>query len=585
MSEPPADPLQDALHLHGAGRLDEALQAYQAILLESPEHPDALHLSGIVLHQQGRHEPALAMMEKAVRLLPQHSGYHYNYGVVLQELLRIPEAEGAYRHAIALDPQNISAWVNLGNLLADDGRLGESANCHRNALQLQPDAAEHHIRLGRSLRLMGDIEGALSHLGSALNREPHNELAHSSLLFTSQYESGIGLAELHRRHLRWAERFPRPAVSGPATGGDRSTDRPLRVGFLSPDLGNHPVGIFLAPLLERLKGSSRVVTVCFNDQKKQDEFRARNRAAAAEWHDIAGLSDDALEALLKESDLDILIELAGHTDSNRLPLLARKPVPIQISWAGYVGTTGLEAIDYLLTDALHSPDGTENFHSETLLRFPCDYIPYEPPPYSPPVSPLPLRERGYPTFGCLNNPTKLTTDTIRLWSDLLNALPRARLLLKYKGMDDPAVQDRIRGLFRVRGITPDRIDMLGGTTHVEHLVVFGQVDVALDPIPYSGGLSTCEAIWMGVPVVTRPGDNFASRHSLSHLTNAGLPDTVARDDEDYLRIAIDLVTHPERLEARRASMREGIRRSPLCDLDGFANDFITAMMTITGRTG
>ncbi|MFV1996153.1 MAG: hypothetical protein ACC661_12015, partial [Verrucomicrobiales bacterium] len=242
---------------------------------------------------------------------------------------------------------------------------------------------------------------------------------------------------------------------------------------------------------------------------------------------------------------------------------------------------GLESIDYLITDAFHSPDGSEQHYSETLLRFPGDYIPWEPPSYAPEPGPLPLLANGFPTFGCLNNPSKLTTPTLRLWATLLRELPEARLILKYKGMDDRAVKERVLGLFAVFGVDPGRVEMLGHTQHGDHLAMFQRIDIALDPMPYSGGLSTCEAVWMGVPVVTRPGDTFASRHSLSHLNNAGIADTVVDSSEAYVAKAVELAADPDALAARRSSMRATIAASPLCDLHGFAADFVAAIQVVT----
>ena len=582
MSNTPADLIDEAFALHQSGQLEAASSLYRTILTESPDHAEALHLHGILLHQIGDHAEAAKQMANAVDLAPHHPGYLYNFGVVLQELGNGHGAKEAYQKSLSLDPGNPSCWVNLGNLLSDQGRFTEAIDCHRNSLKLQPNLAEHLVRLSRSLRLAGDIENALANLGIAVSLNPEDENAQSNLLFTSQYQPGIDLPELHRRHTAWASRFPAPislheiGASDDTEGGNRS----IRIGFLSPDLGNHPVGIFMAPLLERLRESADLTTVCFNDQKKVDEFLIRNHGSANEWHEMAGLSDDELERQLRDARLDVLIELTGHTDNNRLPVLARKPVPIQLSWAGYVGTTGLEAIDYLISDNFHTPDGSEEFYAETLLRFPCDYIPYEPPSYAPDIFTLPMLHQGYPTFGCLNNPTKLTSATIALWGKLLRRLPTARLILKYKGMDDPVVKTRVLGLMAVEGIEADRIEMEGQSNHIEHLTTFSRIDVALDPLPYSGGLSTCEAIWMGVPVVTLPGDTFASRHSFSHLSNAELPDTIADSEQRYLEIATALVEDPEALAAKRKAMRNIVANSPLCDLDSFAQDFTNAIKLV-----
>lgn len=575
----PDEQLQTALSLHQTGHLDEARALYESILSKNPRHAEAIQFLGLVHHQKGDNDRAAVLIAQAVEWEPRNAAFHYNLGVVLQKLKRDADAEECYRKSIAMDAANVSAWVNLGNLLTDAGRPGEGCDCHRNALRLQPGLSEHHLRMGRSLRILGDIENALSQYGNAVALAPSDHAAQSALLFCGQYETGITLAELSRRHRAWASTLPAPDPQPKKKKADKKKE--FRVGFLSPDLGNHPVGIFIAPLLERLKRSEEIVTICINDREVVDEYVLRNRTSANEWIEVAGSTNEALFETLREAKLDVLVELTGHTDNNRLPVLARRPVPIQMTWAGYVGTTGLDAIDYLITDAFHNPDGSEDFCSETLIRFPNGYICYEPPAYAPDAGPLPMSEAGHVTFGCFNNPSKINATTIALWSEIMRALPDSRLILKYKGMDDPVSVQRIHGRFAVFGINPGRVEILGQSTHIDHLNELKRVDIALDPTPYAGGLTTCEAIWMGVPVITLPGETFASRHSLSHLSNAGFPEWVAESREDYVRKAVDLASNAPRLAKLRKGMREQVKASPLCDLDGYANDFAMAIRLVT----
>jgi protein O-GlcNAc transferase len=578
-ADPCADTLSEALSFHQGGALLEAAERYLAILSQTPDHGETLHLFGLLLHQQGKSQEGLSRIGAALQRDTANPVYLYNLGVILQELGRDAEAADAYRKCLAANAGNTSAWVNLGNLLADHGHFGEALEAHRNAAKLQPGEVDHHLRVARDLRLIGDIDGSLALLGEVLNQHPGHEAAWSAMLFTSQYQPGIDCDELLRRHSAWASRFPVPVEAAKR----KRAKGALRVGFLSPDLGNHPVGIFVAPLLERLREKKGLTTICFNDRKRVDEYLQRNRAAAGEWREVAGKSDGELEAELRGADLDVLIDLCGHGEGNRLPVLARKPAPIQMTWAGYVGTTGLPAIDYLISDGHETPEGSEAGYVEKQLRLPANYVPWEAPAYAPEPGPLPLLANGFPTFGCFNNPTKLTPSTLALWARLLRMIPGSRLVLKYKGMQDPAVVQRVRGLLSVHGITPDRIDFLGQSNHVQHLAAFAGIDVALDPMPYSGGLSTCEAIWMGVPVVTLPSDTFASRHSLSHLHHAGVGDTVAKDEEDYLRIASALVSDAEALAKRRTLMRSIIAASPLCDPDAYADGFVSLLAKVTGR--
>lgn len=579
MSSSPSTPFEKAFAFHQKGQLAEAYEIYQQLLSNQPDHPELLHMAGLVLHQMGNHDAAVPLLSKAVSFAPENSGYLYNLGVVLQRVQRLEDSESCYRKVIALDPGNLSAWINLGNQLSTSGRFGEACECHRNTLRLQPENGENHARLARALRMMGDIENSLAHLGIAISLSPDDLQTGSELLFTSQYEPGVSLADLAWRHGEWASKIPETKTTAQDL---KVPSSPLRVGFLSPDFGNHPVGIFIAPLLERLKKHADIIAICFSDREFEDEFALRNREAANEWHLVYGMPDNLLEERVRSASLDILIELTGHTEQNRMPLLKRRLAPIQMSWAGYVGTTGLDAIDFLLTDAYHCPDGSEDYYFETLLRFPNDYIPYEPPSYAPLPGALPMLRNGHATFGCLNNPAKLTGATIKLWAQILREAPDSRMILKYKGMDDSSVRDRVLGLFSVHGVDPQRIEMLGQTNHKDHLSVFQKIDVALDPLPYSGGLSTCEAIWMGVPVITFPGDTFASRHSLSHLSNAGFPQFAATDQNDYARKALNLIGNPKSLALLREEMRDTVSASPLCDLDAYADDFVAAIKLVAG---
>ena len=571
--------------MHQQGNLDQAKSIYEEVLSQAPTHAEAKHLLGVCHHQSGENPAAAKHIESALTLDPGNVAFLYNLGVVYQELGHDDGAAKCYFAVLESQPANLAALVNLGNLHFKRGVFSEALHLYRQALRLEPGSADHHLRVARSLRNIGNSVDALGHLGTASLLAPEDEAVQSEVLFTSQYVPGINLPDLSRRHQEWWNRFssgPEP-IAPPELA--RKAAPPYRVGFLSPDLGNHPVGIFLAPLLERLRKNKEVEVFCFNDRKTDDEFSRRLRDASDHWHDCAGMGDEALLELLHREQLHVLIELAGHTENNRLPLLATRVAPAQATWAGYVGTTGSEMIDYLITDPFHTPDGTEDFFSETLLRFPHGYIGYEPPSYAPEVGALPFLENGYPTFGCLNNPSKLSHSTIQLWSEILRRLPESRLILKYKGMDDRAVRERVLGLFRIDGVSPDRVEMIGQTNHVEHLSLLNRIDIALDPTPYSGGLSTCEAMWMGVPVVTCPGDTFASRHSLSHLTNAGFTDMITDSFPAYVEKACTLASDADALATIRAGMRERMSNSPLCDLDGFAEDFVSALEAIVGHAG
>jgi predicted O-linked N-acetylglucosamine transferase (SPINDLY family) len=344
------------------------------------------------------------------------------------------------------------------------------------------------------------------------------------------------------------------------------------VAFLSRDLHRHPVGYFLIRLFENLD-PGQCEAICYHGGTDKDDLTARFQAAATAWSEVRGWTDQRLAQQIRTDRIDILFDLAGHTSGNRLPVFARKPAPIQVTWAGYVGTTGLAAMDYILADRYEIPPQSEAYYRERVLRMPDGYICYDPPGYAPPVSPLPAMEKGYATFAAFHNPPKITPQVVDVWARVLQRLPQARLVLKYRGMDDASVAGRFAELFAAQGIDPARLEFLGFSPHRELLAQYQRVDVALDAFPYNGGLTTCEALWMGVPVVTCPGETFASRHSLSHLSNVGLTETIAGNLDEYVELAVALAGDLPRLAALRAGLRDRMAASPLCDGKRFAEHF------------
>jgi predicted O-linked N-acetylglucosamine transferase (SPINDLY family) len=384
-------------------------------------------------------------------------------------------------------------------------------------------------------------------------------------LFTLQYRSGVTLRELAEAHQEFQRQHAAPLRdTWPAHDNDRDPQRRLRLGFLSPDLRRHPVGYFLIRVLENLD-PRQCEMVCYYDRKTQDELTARFQAAATTWEDVVGLSHERLAEKIRSDRIDILFDMAGHTAHGRLLVFARKPAPIQIAWIGYEGTTGLAAMDYLLADRHVIPEESEPFYREQILRMPEGYLCYDPPAAAPPVGPLPALARGGVTFGSFNNLAKITAEVVAVWAKILRRLPRSRLMLKYRGLGDESVRRRFLALFTAAGTPPQQLDLQPPTSHSEYLATYHQVDIALDPFPFSGGATTCEALWMGVPVLTCPGETFASRHALSYLSTIGMTETIARDLDEYVEMAVSWAGDLPRLAALRAGLRGQMAASPLCD--------------------
>ncbi len=340
---------------------------------------------------------------------------------------------------------------------------------------------------------------------------------------------------------------------------------------MSADFGYHPIGYFLAPVLPA-HDRTAVEVFCYSAKPREDGMTRRLRAGADQWRSLCGVDDAAAAAMIAADGIDLLIDLAGHTAGNRLPLFARKPAPVQASWAGYIGTTGLSAMDALIACPRHMPPGSEAEAVERVIRLPDDYVCVLPREHAPEVGPLPALDAGFVTFGCFNNRTKLSDATLALWTRLLARLPDARLLLKTHQFDDARVRADLLAAFAAAGGDAERVILSGSARHFDMPGWYNRIDVALDPFPYSGGLTTLEALWMGVPVVTLGGgDRFCARHSVGHLTAAGLPDLIAADQDAYLDIAAGLAADRDALAALRGSLRGRMAASPLCDGPRFAH--------------
>jgi predicted O-linked N-acetylglucosamine transferase (SPINDLY family) len=472
----------------------------------------------------------------------------------------------------------------LGNVFLAQGNLREAIEAHSHAIAFESKVggaqlAGAHNNLGTARFAQGKLADSISSYHRALQFKPDFAEAHSNLLLTLQYQADTSLSQLATAHAEFEQHHAlQLRAQWRPHANLHDLERPLRLGFVSPDLAQHPVGYFLIGLLNHLD-RSQCQTVCYSDRVRKDGFTTRLKSAATLWRDVHGISDQALAEQIRDDQIDILFDLAGHTAGNRLLVFARKPAPLQITWAGYAGTTGLKAMDYILADRYEIPPESEPYYTERVLRMPDGYVCYEPPADAPAVSPLPALSWGHVTFGSFNNPAKITSQVIGTWAQILKRLPLARLVLKYRGMSDASIVARLEEEFANQGIEPGRLECQGWSTHRELLAEYHRIDLALDPFPYGGGLTTCEALWMGVPVITCPGETFSSRHSLSHLSNAGLTETIAHNGDEYVAAAVRLGTDLPRLAALRGALRSRMASSPLCDAPRFAANLLPILRT------
>ncbi len=531
------------------------------------------HQLGTNLRRQGQACEALGPLEAAVQLAPTNPLFRLDLGATLLGLGRAAAAE-TIAPAVALVPTLPEARNLLGCALLAAGRTTEAQAEFAEALRLRPGYAAAHDNLGRACRAQGRMAEALRHFQLALGRSPSPSPAtHSNFLLATNYADSLPAAEIVARHREWDARHARSLRPGFPPAIAPFAGRRLRIGYVSPDFCQHAVAFFFAPVLAA-HDRTRFEIFCYHSGSVRDAVTAQLRAAAEHWRDIAALDDDTAAGLIRRDGIDVLVDLAGHTAGNRLLVFARRPAPAQATWLGYPNTTGLAAMDWRLTDATCLPPGDDARHGpEKLLRLPDVFCCYQPPPDCPPAE-TPATDRP-PTFGSFNNLAKLSPSTIRLWAQLLAAQPAARLLLKSPGANDPETQNFFRAQFASHGVAPERIRFNGEALPMrQHLALYLGCDVALDPLPYNGTTTTCEALLMGVPVVTLAGETHVSRVGASLLRCVGLPEFVATTPAEYVSLATRLAASIP----RRAELRARLLTSPLGDTVRFTRNYETAML-------
>jgi protein O-GlcNAc transferase len=576
MLEPSSDLSQafrTAVDHHVAGDLEGAAAAYRDILLVAPAHAGALHLLGVVNGQRGDHWTALDLIQQALRYDPRSPEAHYNLGFNLGQLGDFIQASECYRHALALKPDYYEAINNLGHALGELGLWTEAAEQFRNLIALMPNHAPAHNNLGNALLNQRRLPNAVQAYRQALEINPNYSTAHSNLLFALNHDPGIELAQLFAEHKNWATAHAPPAENPRVKNGIKNeTSRCLRVGYVSGDFWDHAVCSSFELLLEH-HDRGKVEVHCYSNHHRSDAVTRRLQKHSEHWATIAEEDNATAAARIRRDKIDLLVDLSGHTARNRLQLFALKPAPLQVTWLGYPNTTGLHTIDYRVTDRIADPEGhADQLHTESLVRLDRCFLCYRPPNDAPLITLPPARSLGHVTFGSFNNLTKVTANVIRVWSRILHSVPGSRLLLKSRQLADSAIQRELLAEFALAGITPDRLLFRPRTiSKAGHMADYGQMDVALDTFPYNGTMTTNEALWMGVPVVTIRGNRHAARVGASLLTAVGLNDLIATDEDHYVSLATAIGHDIERLSCIRANLRDRMRHSELCVGSQFAS--------------
>ncbi|WP_431856962.1 FkbM family methyltransferase [Azospirillum sp.] len=594
-----------------AGRPDAAVAAYEAALRTEPDRTDIRHNLGLALRAagrvreaeailaalaaradaapdlavelartralQGRLGEAEALLRQVLARHPQYLPAAFALGITLSDLGRWVEAEDVFHTITRLDPNHAEAHQARGALLKILARPTEAVLCQERALGLRRDFPQATLSLGAVLVDCGRLAEAVEADRWCLAMAPDLMEARSNLLLALCQSPGIPRADLDAEHRAWGARHGAGAAAAAHTNR-ADPDKRLRVGYVSADFRTHSVAYFLEPVLAA-HDRGRIEVVCYDNSPHRDATTGRLQASADLWRPIRGLDGAAAAQLVREDGIDILIDLSGHTAGNRLDLFALKPAPVQLTWLGYPESTGLTEIAGKITDAVACPAG-ERFASEEPVRLPGGFHCYRPPDDAPDLVPPPMLEAGHVTFGAFHDVPKLSPETIAAWGEILRRIPRSRLLLKAQQFADAAVRDRVRAMLAVAGVAADRVDLRGrvGTTRA-HLGLYNRVDIALDAFPYNGTTTTCEALWMGVPVVAVRGDRPASRMSASLLEQLGLPELVAGDVEGYVRLACALAGRMD-LPDLRAGMRARFANSTLGNPAAFVRGLEDALRRV-----
>ncbi len=535
--DPKAAPIHNnyAVLLADLGRFDRAIAHHREAMVLAPEYYDAAVNLGDTLAACGRLDQAQAALETVLRDAPKHFAAHIALGALSNRQSQPEAAAACYRRAIALRPDDALAWDGLGTSLADAGRVDEALAALRRAVALRPD----------------------------------DPAIHSNLAFCTLYDPAARTDPILDAHRCWNDRHA-ASLAAHATRPRNDTDpeRRLKVGYVSADFRTHPVGFFLADVLAG-HDRDRFHAICYSGLKRPDAMTARLQALADDWCHTAARTDQALAARIAADRIDILVDMSGHTGGNRLTVFARRPAPVQMTWAAYAYSTGMKAIDYILVDPWVVPEGSERLYAERPLRLPEVWTCYRPPAEAPDPGPLPAARRGHVTFGSFNNMAKINANVIAVWARILNELPTSRLVIKTQALNDPAVAARCAAWLSGHGIGAERVELVGGSPLKAQLAAIAEVDIALDTFPYTGSTTTLETLWMGVPVVTLAGTLYFERHALATLNRVGLGDLIAESPEDYLERALRLARDRDRLIDIRTHLRSRMAASPVCDGDRF----------------
>jgi protein O-GlcNAc transferase len=586
--------------LRAQGKLRESIAAYRAGLALRDNMPEAHNNLANALLAAGEVDEAIESYRRAVALKPDFADGHLNLGWALLLRHRGAEAEAAFRRTLALRPQKAEASNGLGSALLQQGRIDEGLAAMRQsvvwkndyadgyynlgtallnhvdpdaavqnlnrATALRPDYAEAYTNLAKALNDAGQLEAGIAAFDKAIQLRPHDAMALSNRIYTLHFHPAYDAAALLRESRVWDERHGRALRDAKREfSNDPNPDRRLRIGYVSPDFKHHAETFFTLPLLMNHDHKGFEI-FCYSDVANPDPMTQQVRRCADGWRETRGQSDAKIAEMIRADGIDILVDLTMHMAGNRLKVFAAKPAPIQVTYLAYPGTTGLSAMDYRFTDAYMDPIGGEQFYSERSVRLPDCWVCYDPLMTIPPARP---REAGPVRFGSINHSRKLNRTTLELWARLLAETGDSRLLLLVEAASH---RKTIQEWFVEFGIDPKRLEFAGRNTRLEYFKIYDRIDIALDPLPYNGITTTCDALWSGVPAVSLIGTTAAGRAGLGILSTMGLGELAANSPEKFVQIASGLAADSKRLAELRQTLRDRMRASPMTDGKRFARN-------------
>ena len=495
-----------------------------------------------------------------------------------------PEMLGTCQQIVEAHSGDANALLDVGALLLNFGYLARARDCFERVQLLAPHDLRPPMNLANLARDSGDHATAQRLYEALQLAQPNSPVIRRNALVSQEYNPAVTDAQRLANACAWGDWAIAQAGGWQARPPLRSRADstvgallPLRIGYVSADLCQHTVGLFVKDIFQAHKspsggvGANPLSVFAYSSGSISDWVSDAIRAACT-WRDVSGLDDAALATLIRQDQIDVLIDLSGHTAGSRLTVFAHRPAPVQVAWLGYFATTGLRYIDAVLLDEWHAPAGTQAQFAEPIVQLPGGRMCYQPVPWAPAVAPAPCLQTGYITFGSFNNTGKLNAGVFDVWSQVLAAVPLSRLLLKWRSLVDETLCDSIRAAFADRGIDPSRIELRPASFHADVLLQYADIDIALDPFPFTGGMTSCEALWMGVPVITWPQSRVVSRQTFALLNQIGLPELAAKDAEDYVRVAVELANNSQRLIHLRQTLRQRMQASPLCDVAGFTQN-------------